>query len=238
MKRIMLLSLIVALSFIACDRTPPIYWDNVEVSREESNFSAKISYPYRFGGEPKSTELINNTIEGVIKEGMIENCPECSIDSALTIVLREKNSETILRPLPYTFNISGEVCAMESITSVAIRKYYYTGGANGYAYDTFLNFESKTGRQIPNSALNIDTLLVKERISKFLKSNYPSEGDRSTFFAFVDVDNPPMPKNIFIDSVNFTFFYNRYEIAPRAVGAIELSIPIEDVVKRKNHDSN
>lgn len=210
-------------------KTPQIYWETLDVSRNESNTEVKISYPYRFGGIDTSTIKINNAIENFIKEGLVENCPDCSIDSSVTVMLTEKSSDSIVANMQYAFYTSGSVYVKGDTTSVNILRSYFTGGANFNNQEIYMNFNTKTGDVIPCDKIVSSMDIAMKMVSDSLQARYPSKDGYSLFFANVDVKNPPIPTNIGIDSTGYIFCYNQYEIAPRSTGIIKITIPFNEV---------
>lgn len=224
MKKRLFFVLSVVVMVFGCT-TPKVYWENIDVTRSETDLEVSISYPYRFGGVDSVTNKINTAIDNFIKIGLAEECSECSIDSAVTVMYEEKRADSICALMKYEFYMKGSSYISGDTTCVHVEKSYYTGGANFYVRDEYLNFDNKTGNIIPAASMVADTAKALKIISEQLKARYPNQDGYSLFFGNVNVDNPPMPDNVGIDSTGYIFCYNMYEIAPRSTGVININIP-------------
>ncbi len=237
MKKLITAALFVAI-FTACHKESPVYWDNIEITRDEAGVTALLNYPYRFGGNDSVTVKINNRIETFLKTGINEECLECSLDSALTVLIAQKQQDTVLFNIPYDFNAEGSVFQYGDVTSVRLMKTYYTGGANYNMEVTFLNFDSKTGDLLELSDLvnDIPALTELTRTTFFAQHQFTPEYYRDSVRISDMPEELPLAATIGLDSEGIVVFYNLYEIAPRSFGATELKLPysaVESLLKIK-----
>ncbi|MFI3321218.1 MAG: RsiV family protein [Rikenellaceae bacterium] len=208
-----------------------IYWETLSLERNESDFKARISYPYRFGGDTTVTNMMNYEIQAALSTPLIDVDREVSIDSMLTALYAEKQRDSVLCRLPYQLVANSTIHQMEHFTSIMLNTYYYTGGANGIGYQKYLNFDNKTGEIVPiQDIINLDeNLLVRVREMFAIVRNISPLSDKSAVNMFVDPKDIPFPEQIGFSSRGVEFFYNNYEVAPRSEGTTEVVIPYEEI---------
>ena len=110
--------------------------------------------------------------------------------------------------------------------------YEYTGGAHGNRYLLIQNYDLETGDMVNEQDLFIDdyyeplkTLLLNALIAQ--TDNAESKRDlRRMGYSVADV----VPnENFYVTQEGITYVYNPYEIAPYAMGCIEIFLPWETV---------
>ena len=119
-----------------------------------------------------------------------------------------------------------------SLWSYAMDVYEYTGGAHGNRYLLIQNYDLETGDMVNEQDLFIDdyyeplkTLLLNALIAQ--TDNAESKRDlRRMGYSVADV----VPnENFYVTQEGITYVYNPYEIAPYAMGCIEIFLPWETV---------
>lgn len=231
MKRLFAI-LFAAAALTGCHEATPVYWENIEIDRQGNGLTAKLNYPFRFGGIDSTTTLINATIEERLKEGVMDEYSGLTLDSALNLLIESKGADTVLIRIPYELTSDGSVYRTNGVESVMIHKYSYTGGANGNAEHIYLNFDPATGRLLSDRELftSLDELrrMVTDRFSEAVNEDY-------VLFDNLSIDSLPLPRQIGFDSIGVVAYYNLYEIGPRSSGAVEIHIPYDEtdgMVKR------
>lgn len=227
MKKIFLLLSIAALTLVGCNKTPDIYWEDIEIEKEGNGLTALIGYPFRFGGIDSVTNKINATVESTLKAGFTDDCPGCSLDSTLTAFIEAKGLDSIMLPVTYDLRASGSVYRSKTIASVMLDMQYYTGGANSQNNVVYLNFDTQTGDVVLNNELftSMDSLAILTRTA-FKKEIAAKEG----YVMFdADINQLQLPASIGFSSVGVVVFYNLYEIAPRSSGTVEVVLPYNEV---------
>ncbi|MFI3267418.1 MAG: RsiV family protein [Rikenellaceae bacterium] len=218
------------LFFVACTTSQSeIFWENLELKSNKDGVNADITYPYRFGGVDAVTSKINDTIRCFYTSWIAIADDSCSIDSTLTILREEKKADSVIAHIEYQILGNGDFFVKGDTTSVWCEKQYYMGGANFMIENVYLNFNSTTGDIIPNKNMVKDSVKVKKVISNYLKENYPDIDGTSQFFGDTDLEMPPLPEALGIDSLGYVFIYNVYEIAPRSTGVIKFNIPYSEI---------
>mgnify|MGYP001397345895 CR=1 FL=1 len=119
----------------------------------------------------------------------------------------------------------------ETLVSIELNYYLFTGGAHGINGTRFINFNAKTGDLLPNETLfNSSEEFIAFCENKF-RAMFQIPEDRSinaTGFWF-ERDSFQLPENIGFTETEMILHYNQYEIASYAEGPIILTIPIEEV---------
>lgn len=228
MKKTILGVIASAVMLTACT-TPAIYWENLESQSKQQGVEANITYPYRFGGIDSATNKINDTIRHFYTSWIVENCTSCSIDSAIMILRNEKESDSLISHMEYQLLGEGNFYVKGDTTSVFCSKEYYMGGANYMISKAYINFNSINGDIITPQNIVPNKPKAIELISSYLKTNYPTVDGYSPFFNNINIENPPMPQTIGLDSTGYVFIYNLYEIAPRSTGIIKIKIPYSEL---------
>ena len=117
-----------------------------------------------------------------------------------------------------------------NLVTIQLNGYTYTGGAHGYGYTKYLNFDKDKGLELDNGQLFKDQAGFTSLAETIFRNeqNIPQGGDiNSTGFMF--------EKNQFhlADNIGFTpdglqMIYNQYEVASYADGPIVLTISFDE----------
>lgn len=114
-----------------------------------------------------------------------------------------------------------------NILSYTVTKYTYTGGAHGMTSETTLNFDTDNGSLIGETELFQDG--YEERLSSLLSLHLPEAlqepGDTAMLFTRDIRPNG----NFRVSEAGITYIYNQYEIGPYVLGAVEVTVPWEEL---------
>lgn len=170
----------------------------------------------------KHTEYIQNNLP-LLQEWAIDHEDEPLCETCF-------NEELIISAAPMTDRLP-EI-ADRFLWSYAMDVYEYTGGAHGNRYLLIQNYDLETGDMVNEQDLFIDdyyeplkTLLLNALIAQ--TDNAESKRDlRRMGYSVADV----VPnENFYVTQEGITYVYNPYEIAPYAMGCIEIFLPWETV---------
>ena len=121
----------------------------------------------------------------------------------------------------------------------------YTGGAHPNSWNKWMNFEKNTGKLLalkdvfmagsekPMSDMLLEELIT-EMATRLEDSSITSlEGLQNA--GILNSTNMYVPDNFLLEKEKVSFLYNKYDIAPYAVGVITLSLPYTSVEKYMIH---
>lgn len=232
-KKILLMCICFALLFTACKTTSKVYWEEVEVAYEQQDIGLKalMSYPMRFGGVDSVTTKINNKIEAFLKSDIIDSCETCSLDSALVVLSKIKESDSILYRIPYEFYSEGSVNRWSDFASVKITKSSYTGGANFNINTVFMNFDTKTGDIVSLKDIfsDLEPLTQNVRRNFFVTRGITEHNFKDSITLLPANMQIPLAEQIGFDTTGVLVFYNLYEVAPRSFGTTEVVVPFDSI---------
>ncbi|MGM9810160.1 MAG: RsiV family protein [Paludibacteraceae bacterium] len=119
-----------------------------------------------------------------------------------------------------------------SLWSYAIDVYEYNGGAHGNRYLLIQNYNLQTGDAVSEQELFIDdyyeplkALLLEALIAQTDEAETKKDLRRLGYSVADVVPN----ENFYVTSEGITYVYNPYEIAPYAMGCIQISLPWDSV---------
>ena len=106
----------------------------------------------------------------------------------------------------------------------------YTGGAHGIYMTYFLNIDLKTMTPIRLEDLFVED--YKEQVTDLLWNQLMMDKQATTRkeledMGYVTIGELEPTDNFYLTENGISFFYNVYDIAPYAVGAIEITLPYE-----------
>lgn len=116
--------------------------------------------------------------------------------------------------------------------------YSFTGGAHPNSFKSFHIFDGSTGEEKDAKLFISDTSAFKVKVEAAFKKveKLPSDADLEEQGYFLNNHQFFLPANYIFTQQGVLFYYNPYEIAPYARGAIQFVIPygeLEGVVKRE-----
>jgi hypothetical protein len=124
----------------------------------------------------------------------------------------------------------------KGILNYVIFNEVYTGGAHPNSYYTALNFDTSTGKEIVLQDIfkdNYETRLTQELVVE-LAEYFKVEPVTEVVVRGYLINDFYISNNFILGKEKITFIYNRYDIAPYAVGEIMLDIDynrLKDVIK-------
>lgn len=133
----------------------------------------------------------------------------------------------------------------EGILNFIAETFEYTGGADPNSWNKWMNFEKNTGKLLalkdvfmagsekPMSDMLLEELIT-EMATRLEDSSITSlEGLQNA--GILNSTNMYVPDNFLLEKEKVSFLYNKYDIAPYAVGVITLSLPYTSVEKYMIH---
>ena len=133
----------------------------------------------------------------------------------------------------------------EGILNFTAETFEYTGGAHPNSWNKWMNFEKNTGKLLalkdvfmagsekPMSDMLLEELIT-EMATRLEDSSITSlEGLQNA--GILNSTNMYVPDNFLLEKEKVSFLYNKYDIAPYAVGVITLSLPYTSVEKYMIH---
>ncbi|MEW7289299.1 DUF3298 and DUF4163 domain-containing protein [Aquimarina sp. 2304DJ70-9] len=164
-----------------------------------------------------------------------ENQPEGSMKQAMQEFNNSYQKISTEFPdeiVPYEATIDCELgFQSESLISVVMDSYVFTGGAHGYGGISYINIDTKTGKRIVNTDLFKNYKGFVHHAEKVFRSKHEileSESINSTGF-FFENETFSLPENIGFTEKEVILFYNPYEISSYAEGAIEIKMNKDEV---------
>jgi len=120
----------------------------------------------------------------------------------------------------------------ENLICMEMKQYLYTGGAHGYGATWYLNIDPLSGEELSTSEILNNEDDFKQYAEKVFREKMEIPADdsiNSTGFWFED-DVFYLPETVGFQDSDLVLLYNPYDIASYADGAIEIMIPLGDIV--------
>ena len=140
------------------------------------------------------------------------------------------NEELIISAAPITNHLP--LTTDHLLWSYAMDVYEYNGGAHGNRYLLIQNYDLQTGDAVSEQDLFIDdyyeqlkTLLLEALIAQTDEAETKKDLRRLGYSVVDVVPN----ENFYVTPEGITYVYNPYEIAPYAMGCIQISLPWDSV---------
>lgn len=140
------------------------------------------------------------------------------------------NEELIISAAPITNHLP--LITNHLLWSYAMDVYEYTGGAHGNRYLLIQNYDLQTGDAVSEQDLFIDdyyeplkALLLETLIAQTDEAETKKDLRRLGYSIADVVPN----ENFYVTSEGITYVYNPYEIAPYAMGCIQISLPWDSI---------
>ena len=134
----------------------------------------------------------------------------------------------------YEISVESEISLRDTLLTCMISHASYTGGAHGNYGTEYHTYSLTGGYEITTADLftcrqmeRIDELIVQKLCKKY---NVADRGELGTRGFFPDVIGPT--ENFFLTQDSITFYYNPYDIACYATGAIEISVGWDELGMR------
>ena len=133
----------------------------------------------------------------------------------------------------------------EGILNLIAETFEYTGGAHPNSWNKWMNFEKNTGKLLAlkdvfmaGSEKPISDMLLEELITEMatrLEDSSITSLEGLQNAGILNSTNMYVPDNFLLEKEKVSFLYNKYDIAPYAVGVITLSLPYTSVEKYMIH---
>ena len=140
------------------------------------------------------------------------------------------NEELIISAAPITDHLP--LTPNHLLWSYAMDVYEYNGGAHGNRYLLIQNYDLQTGDAVSEQDLFIDdyyellkTLLLEALIAQTDEAETKKDLRRLGYSVADVVPN----ENFYVTAEGITYVYNPYEIAPYAMGCIQISLPWDSI---------
>lgn len=140
------------------------------------------------------------------------------------------NEELILSAAPITDHLP--LITNHLLWSYAMDVYEYNGGAHGNRYLLIQNYDLQTGDAVSEQDLFIDdyyeplkALLLEALIAQTDEAETKKDLRRLGYSVADVVPN----ENFYVTPEGITYVYNPYEIAPYAMGCIQISLPWDSI---------
>ena len=221
---------------------------------QESNltFSIRYAYPVAVNASDEVLEKLQRAVcQTVLGDAFLDMRPQQAIEAYAAM----KHNEYIQNNLPLLqewaidhedeslgetlFNEELIISAapignglpltnIPSLWSYAMDVYEYTGGAHGNRYLLIQNYDLQTGDEVSEQDLFIDdyyeplkSLLLEALIAQTDEAETKKDLRRLGY----SVDDVVPNENFYVTAEGITYVYNPYEIAPYAMGCIQISLP-------------
>ncbi|MGB5668246.1 MAG: DUF3298 domain-containing protein [Maribacter sp.] len=226
------------LLLIGCGNESNLTFETISITEKECPDCPEVLVEI-----PKALEQTNlsKTINTALEEELISLLvfdDEIEATSLKEAILSFKNGYQELKKLypdetaGWKAKIDGEVTFEDKKKiTIELKSYLFTGGAHGYNTNSFLNFDKRKGKELENWELFEDQdHFVHFAENKFrIQENIPQDNTiNSTGFMF-EKDEFYLPENIGFTKKGLTLLYNQYEVASYAEGAIELTLPYNEI---------
>lgn len=133
----------------------------------------------------------------------------------------------------------------EGILNFIAETFEYTGGAHPNSWNRWMNFEQNTGKLLTlkdvfmaGSEKPMSEMLLKELITDMaarLEDSSITSLEGLQNAGILNSTGMYVPDNFLLKKNEVSFLYNKYDIAPYAVGVITLSLPYTSVEKYMIH---
>lgn len=231
-------------------------------------YKMTIDYAYlaEKNGNDTIAHKINHTVQStILGKKYAEMEPQAAIDSFKNVYVREyRNSVADLYKedikngtskdeLPSWYNYEYSLTTQfkdgkEGVLNYTAVTFEYSGGAHPNQWENWLNFDKNTGKRLtlkdvfmagsetPMSKMLLEKL-IKEMATKLDNSNIQSLEDLQNE-GILNSTNMYVPDNFLLEKNEASFLYNKYDIAPYAMGTIVLSLPYAEIEKYMIHQTN
>ncbi|MFO8129267.1 MAG: DUF3298 domain-containing protein [Bacteroidales bacterium] len=201
---------------------------------------AAVSLTLLVPGSETSQEL-QDYLTGIILEeyapGMEDEDPETILEKIRQTFFRQYvNANTDIWQEGHSFNWIKERHASiyfnrDHILTFRIYNYAFTGGAHGLASLEYLILDTRGKRELDTTSLFIPgfgdkiTPLIMEKLRDKYGLDHTTPLTSAGFFS----DTVRPNNNLFINEMGLGFHYNHYEIAPYAMGMIEVHFSLPEL---------
>lgn len=238
------------LVFFSCNNTSPeeIAIEQISFEKKFGNCTAKdggclkvsIDYPKIHDGSDSLRNTVNNTIQQFIIGSMVmgENDGDSSIERLDTALIElEEEFRDFLDDMDYGApdwfieSMTQITYSDSSYLGLSMSNFTFTGGAHPNTFVSLKIFDKSSGKELKLEQLVKNSNSLKKLVEKKFRSELeisPNASLNEKGFWFED-DKFILPNNIGISNDGFVFYYNPYEIAPYAMGPVDILLPFDEV---------
>lgn len=142
----------------------------------------------------------------------------------------QQTEENNLLPNSWVIELEGkQESKTENTLTILISNYSYLGGAHPNSYQTYLNFNQKTGELIQLEDIIIDQEAVLRIAEQQFRTTYDIFPDAPLTNAGLFEKKLVLPENFAITKKGLMFLYNPYEIGPYVAGYYQFTIAWESL---------
>lgn len=230
--------LLLALMLIGCAEEDAVTFEPYTISSENCQNCSNISIAIpRALGQGKLSETINSALreELIALLNFDEESDAQTIEEAVDAFkkdYKELNDKFPEESMPWEAKIKGGLTyESKQLLTIKLESYLFTGGAHGYSTVRFLNFDKLQGVELEQR----DLFSNAKKFEDFAEIAFRRQENialddliNSTGFMF-ETEQFTLPENIGYTEEGILLFYEPYEIASYADGAILLTLPFKDV---------
>lgn len=192
---------------------------------------AKLKFP-----EFKTDSALNDTVKSRLLNMFYTDKPYTSIDNMIERYFAEyyEMKKTDERTgMVFDLDAYAKILRQDSsLTTLEIGGYSYRGGAHGGSVTTFVNWNTKTKKNIILADILVDNYQAElTKIAEKIFRHQEKLSDTSSLANdyFFTNNKFALNNNYSITPLGIRFFYNQYEIKPYAAGTTELFIPYKNI---------
>lgn len=237
--------------------------EEAHLQDDSTSPTCKITIDYQYLAESKADSTarrINCSIQAnTLGEEYAQLNPEVAIDSFKNTYIANyrkdligfyqedvKNGGDIPQWYNYEYGLETRFSdGKEGILNCMTETFEYTGGAHPNSWNRWMNFEKSTGKLLtlkdiftagtekPVCEMLLQELIVQMAARMEDSSITSLEGLRNA--GILNTTDLYVPDNFLLGKDKMTFLYNKYDIAPYAMGTITLSLPYSSLEKYMIH---
>ena len=215
-----------------------VYLDH-QIERADGHRAVvEFNYPL-FSGDAAAVAVLNRLIREVLLSTTFGDSVDLDVKEAAQRFIDDYISTLEDEPeLNESWELRVDVAVAfqsDDVVSLRIDEYVFTGGAHGDYSTVFYNIEPNSGRVLhltdfirPGSEERLEQIAERKFRQTFRIADGQSYEDAGFWFennVFYLTDN------MVVQPDGFLFLYNRYEIAPHAAGAVELSLSYDELAE-------
>lgn len=250
-KYLIVLSLCIVLSAANCakqkaeTKTPTItfamqkvYLDHGAEGTRNHRAQVEFNYPL-FSGDAAAVAVLNRLIQDVLLSTTFGDSVDLDVKEAAQRFIDEYRYATEDEPeLDESWELRVDVAVAfqsDAVVSLRVDEYFFTGGAHGDYSTVFYNVEPNSGRLL--RLADFITSGSEERLEQIAERKFRNTYRIADGHSYEDAgywfENNVfyLTDNMLVLPDGFLFLYNRYEIAPFAAGAVELSLSYDELAE-------